>query len=1018
MTDFNINVIVDPSKANRGMDAVDKRLQKTEDQAERTRRILQRAFAFTAGALGIRELGRYADAFTNIQNRIRTVTDSTAELNSVTEQLFSISQRTRSSFQSTAELYTRTANAVRELGVSQEQTLQFTESLNQAVILSGASAIEAEAGIIQLAQGLASGALQGDELRSVLEQLPAVADVIAKEIGVTRGELRKLGSEGKISAEIVLDAFKNAREELGVRFAKAVPTLGQAFQVLENSVTRTIGRIDEITGLSSGLSGSIIDLSSSIDDLAESLAAVIQLTAAAASAYIAYQAVIKGTALAQAISAQIEYRRAIASGSVVLLGSAEAERQKAKAQQASAVSAAAAAGAALKKARANEAEAASSLNSVRAVQQQLAAERQLEVVRLQAQINSIGRQKSLTRLAEIRRSELAIVNSLAAAEARLAAARGASGAAELARSKTIGDLAKNQGAYAAATARAAGSTSLFAQAVAGLKSQLSPLLRVIAANPIAAFVGALTAGAVAVALFSDDISLGVDEVTTLADLLSAIGNRIAPIFKSLGDAIGNTFKPLGDLIDTVFGDFDVTLVGVLRSIASFIDMSVGLWKAYFGAVKEIFFNLPSIIFNFWKSALNGIISLVESNINSIIGAFNKVSDLIGIDDLVDQVNIPRLKTQWGEIGAEIGGAISDGLVEGAGARSALEELIKESQEIAKNRPKDVAAKEEDKKIEPIGTDTLSAFAQYTKSLEDQNSLLGLSRNEREVQLSLLQAEADIKRDLTHAESAYVEQLVREKQALEQLPDILASLRSPEENAIATLSEQFTEQQGIVQSAMDARILSAEEGYSTLEELAKNHADSIRDIEYSRLQGQLKAGGDTFGSLAKLAKTYAGEQSKTYQRLFKIQKGFDIASATMSIANGIAKASSEKWPLNLAAIASTVSATAGLVSTIQGTQYAGEFQNGGEFKVGGSGGTDSQMVSFRATPGESVRVATPQQDFSANQNKGAQGGAVQVNVAIFGTKEEGMAWLESQEGASTLINVMDRNKTEINATLNS
>lgn len=235
--------------------------------------LLKRALAGLSVGLVVRELARLADTYTNIQNRLRTVTTGTAQLAVVTDELFQIANRTRQSFEGTAELYSRLGLAAKELGVNQQQLLEFTESLNQAVALSGASATEAENAMIQLSQGLASGALRGDELRSVMEQFPAVADVIAKGLGVTRGELRKMGEEGKITADVVLNAFKEARGELNERFAKSVPTISQAFTVLRNNFTQLVGEFDTANGISRSLAQAIIFVANNLDTLARIAAA-------------------------------------------------------------------------------------------------------------------------------------------------------------------------------------------------------------------------------------------------------------------------------------------------------------------------------------------------------------------------------------------------------------------------------------------------------------------------------------------------------------------------------------------------------------------------------------------------------------------------------------------------------------------------------------------------------------------------------------------------------------------------
>lgn len=232
----------------------------------------------------VRELVRLSDVFTNMQNRLRLVTTGTANLGRVTDELFNISNRTRSSFEATAQMYSRVALASKDFGVSQKDLLNFTEGLNQAVILSGASAIESENAMVQLSQGMASGALRGDELRSVLEQLPAVADVIAKHMGVTRGELRKLGADGAITTQIIIDSFIAARDELGGRFATTVSTVGQAMQVLRNNFLKTWGEFTQNSGLAAGLASAILLIGNHLSDI---LPLVIGVSVAFAAWHVA-----------------------------------------------------------------------------------------------------------------------------------------------------------------------------------------------------------------------------------------------------------------------------------------------------------------------------------------------------------------------------------------------------------------------------------------------------------------------------------------------------------------------------------------------------------------------------------------------------------------------------------------------------------------------------------------------------------------------------------------------------------
>lgn len=256
--DYEIEVEINPSRARRGRAAVESELNALERSANRLKSTLAGALAFAGIGVGIAGLISLADQYTNIENRIRSVTASQAEAAVVSEEVYQIAQRTRQSWQGTAEVYSRTALAARDLGLSQRDVLRFTESLNQAIVLSGASAQEAQAGMIQLSQGLASGTLRGDELRSVLEQLPAVADVIAKRLGVTRGELREMGEDGKISAMQVIDAFRDAEAELDERFANTTPTIAQGFMLVRDAAARFFGEVASSSGILGGFANGLL----------------------------------------------------------------------------------------------------------------------------------------------------------------------------------------------------------------------------------------------------------------------------------------------------------------------------------------------------------------------------------------------------------------------------------------------------------------------------------------------------------------------------------------------------------------------------------------------------------------------------------------------------------------------------------------------------------------------------------------------------------------------------------------
>jgi tape measure domain-containing protein len=131
--------------------------------------------------------------------------------------------------------------------------LALVRTVQQAGIIAGASTAETSATVMQLGQALASGRLQGDELRSVLENMPTLAEALARELGASVGELRKMGEAGKLTADVVMPALIRAGQSLNAEFEKMPPTMGRAFSILGEAMSRFAGDLDRALGLSQGI---------------------------------------------------------------------------------------------------------------------------------------------------------------------------------------------------------------------------------------------------------------------------------------------------------------------------------------------------------------------------------------------------------------------------------------------------------------------------------------------------------------------------------------------------------------------------------------------------------------------------------------------------------------------------------------------------------------------------------------------------------------------------------------------
>lgn len=176
------------------------------------------------------------DAATNLENRIKSVTQSAQEAKAGLWAINDIAIRTRTSVDATAKLYTKLTMASKDLGATQQQIAKATEAINQGFRISGASADEAKSAITQLSQAFASGKLAGDEFNSVMENAPFLAREIATGMGKTIGELYKMRDEGKLFAKDVLGGILKRTEQINKKFASLKITYGEAFANLGNSI--------------------------------------------------------------------------------------------------------------------------------------------------------------------------------------------------------------------------------------------------------------------------------------------------------------------------------------------------------------------------------------------------------------------------------------------------------------------------------------------------------------------------------------------------------------------------------------------------------------------------------------------------------------------------------------------------------------------------------------------------------------------------------------------------------------
>lgn len=238
---------------------------------------LKGALATLGLGLGAREVQRFADSFTNIQNALKVAGLEGTDLTRVYDQLFASAQRNAAPLEALAQLYGRVALVQKELNVSSDELVGFTDKIALALRVSGKSAQESSGALLQLSQALGGGVVRAEEFNSILEGAPTIAQAAAAgitEAGGSVAKLRTLVIDGKVSSEAFFRGFQAGSVILEKRAATMQTTVGQAITQLTNAFVDAVGRIDGVTGASSSAVKAMKALADQIEAIAGNVATI------------------------------------------------------------------------------------------------------------------------------------------------------------------------------------------------------------------------------------------------------------------------------------------------------------------------------------------------------------------------------------------------------------------------------------------------------------------------------------------------------------------------------------------------------------------------------------------------------------------------------------------------------------------------------------------------------------------------------------------------------------------------
>lgn len=399
----------------RGFDGTTRAVNNTE----RSMSSLSGVAVALAAALSVKQVSEYADAWATVNNKLANSLRPNEQLADVTERVFNITQQTRGSLDATASLYARLERATRQYGTSAGDLSKLTTIINQGFVVSGATAQEAENAIIQLSQGLASGALRGEEFNSVNEQGNRLIVALADSMGVSIGQMRSMAAQGKLTTDVVVNGLLSQGAVIGKEFANTTTTISQALQVAGNNITKFFGENSTVKTSAGIFNDAVVTASENIGILSGALTAVAAIMG---SRYVG--ALTMATAAkVQDTAATIAQSKAAAVAAKDAEIEAAAKLRLAEVEKTAAITSLDLAEGRLATLKTTNASVAAEVQlaeaqtaEIRTQLAQIQSEKALEAQRLKAQISDQGRIATATRMAELRRAEVTLAAQLARAE--------------------------------------------------------------------------------------------------------------------------------------------------------------------------------------------------------------------------------------------------------------------------------------------------------------------------------------------------------------------------------------------------------------------------------------------------------------------------------------------------------------------------------------------------------------------------------------------------------------------------
>lgn len=937
---------------------------------------LSRVATSLMAILSVQQVAQYADAWTTLNNKLANALRPSEQLVDVTERVFNITQQTRGSLDATASLYARLERATREYGTSADDLAKLTTIINQGFVVSGATAQEAENAIIQLSQGLASGALRGEEFNSVNEQGNRLIVALADSMGVGIGQMRQMAAAGKLTTDVVVKGLLSQGVTIGNEFANTTTTISQALQVASNNITKFFGENSTVKTGTAIFNDAVISVSENIG----ALSAILTATAAVmGSRYVG--------ALTMATAAKVKAAVAARNQSAVEMQAAQAVANKAAADLRAAAVAKERALDEIRLAEMMKQTAVSATNAA-------AAEQRLSVARVAATAAVANYNRALV---ASNAAQAAASSGAGLASRALRLIGGAGGAAMLAASAII---------YFSQRAKEARDD---ANNLADSVNELSAKFQTMSHTELAATIGKLSqnmptlSDAVADAQkeFNDaeyavknyNREIGRYGNTTrgreAAEALSGAQNRLAIATFELEKA-QNRLSQTQNAINIG----QATLNGTMRQGLPLLQREgeeAGITAGMMGKLGDMI-NFAAKAKEKFNSS-----SLMVERPKDVQDYLDKLQDQVTLQSELNDRKRAQLRAEQ-DI-RKLGGSEAD--VRLARERAAAEYDAQQAQQKGKKETKD-ATSEASK-----AATAMQSNAQKIADYKQRAGLAATTTQELSREQAILRAEQSLNSSATKEQVAEIRKYaaaewdaanaVKMRQQAEQgkkfaqqeiaaykvMPDaqtgnsidLLAQIDLEEQQKLAALAKYQAIDKENTQLYEDAKTAIQQQAANERINIARTEAQRQVDVVNTMLNGISQG----FDGLATIIANSKGKNNTAFKALFAISKGFATAQAALNLQLAISNAmASGPFPWNMAAMAQVAAAGGSLISSIASVGYSGGRRYGGTVSAGNAYriNEDGRSEIFQTAGGQQAFIPNQSGKIIPADKAGGGGGVVQ------------------------------------------